>query len=53
VWRCVLSLSLSLSLKGVMVSRFRAIAREYLRTWFLPDLVGSFPFDVVIQETPR
>ena len=36
-----------------MVSRFRAIAREYLRTWFLPDLVGSFPFDVVIQETPR
>ena len=39
----------AIEVKGVIVSRFRPIANEYLRTWFLPDLVGSFPFDLVIQ----
>ena len=33
---------------GVMIRDFRAIATNYLRTWFCPDLAGSFPFDSVL-----
>ena len=35
--------------QGFVVRDFRSIAINYLRTWFLPDLAGSFPFDIVIS----
>jgi hypothetical protein len=35
--------------QGFVIRDFRAIAVNYLRTWFLPDLAGSFPFDMVIS----
>jgi hypothetical protein len=35
--------------KGVLISDPSRIARSYLTTWFLTDLVGSFPFDLVIR----
>ena len=35
--------------QGFVVRDFRSIASNYLRTWFLPDLAGSFPFDLVIS----
>jgi hypothetical protein len=34
--------------QGLIVRDFSLIAKYYLRTWFLPDLAGSFPFDNVI-----
>jgi len=37
--------------QGITVRDFRAIAANYLRTWFLLDFAGSFPFDVVFAET--
>ena len=43
-----LSFGTAFDLQGVMVKDFRAIARNYLRSWFVPDLLGSFPFDVVV-----
>ena len=34
--------------RGYIVRNQRQIAMHYLRTWFLPDFAGSFPFDQVI-----
>jgi len=34
--------------QGVMVKDLHQIAIHYLRTWFLLDIAGSFPFDKVI-----
>ena len=34
--------------QGIIVKRFRRIAHQYLRTWFIPDLAGSFPFDMLV-----
>ena len=33
--------------QGGLVTDGRAIARRYARGWLLPDLAGSFPFDLV------
>ena len=45
----VLTFVTAIEVKGVMVFKFRAIANQYIRTWFFLDLLGSFPFDVVLQ----
>ena len=34
--------------KGMLVKDLRKISKRYTRTWFAPDLGGSFPFDTVI-----
>jgi hypothetical protein len=34
--------------QGFIVREFPLIAKNYLRTWFIPDIAGSFPFDKVI-----
>ena len=34
--------------QGFIVREFSLIAKNYLRTWFIPDIAGSFPFDKVI-----
>ena len=34
--------------QGYVVRDFHIIARQYLRSWFFPDLAGSFPFDKVV-----
>ena len=34
--------------QGIIVREFSLIAKNYLRTWFIPDFAGSFPFDKVI-----
>ena len=34
--------------KGFIVRDMGKIAKNYLRTWFLPDLAGSFPFDRIL-----
>ncbi len=34
--------------QGFIVREFSWIAKNYLRTWFLPDFAGSFPFDKTI-----
>jgi hypothetical protein len=34
--------------QGFVVREFSLIAKNYLRTWFVPDIAGSFPFDKVI-----
>ena len=42
--------------QGIIVREFPLIAKNYLRTWFIPDFAGSFPFDKVItafMETDR
>jgi hypothetical protein len=36
--------------QGFMVRELPSIARNYLRTWFLPDLAGSVPFDKLIAS---
>ena len=42
--------------KGFAVRDMQKISKHYLRTWFFPDLAGSFPFDRVIvlvaQDAP-
>jgi hypothetical protein len=35
--------------QGLIVREFSVIAKQYLRTWFLADFAGSFPFDKVIS----
>ena len=35
--------------KGLMVTEFREIANQYMRSWFLLDVAGTFPFDYVLQ----
>ena len=51
---CVFMIDIALSFitaydnQGFIVREMRAIARTYLRTWFWPDLAGSFPFDIVL-----
>ena len=35
--------------QGCLVTHPPRIAAHYLRTWFLPDLAGSFPFDIVVS----
>ena len=35
--------------KGMLVRDLRKISSRYTRTWFVPDLGGSFPFDTVIS----
>ena len=34
--------------QGFIVREFSLIAKNYLRSWFLPDFAGSFPFDKTI-----
>jgi hypothetical protein len=34
--------------QGFIVREFSKIAQHYLRSWFIPDFAGSFPFDKVI-----
>ena len=34
--------------QGFIVREFSSIAKNYLRSWFLPDFSGSFPFDKTI-----
>ena len=34
--------------QGFIVREFSLIAKNYLRSWFLPDFSGSFPFDKTI-----
>jgi hypothetical protein len=34
--------------QGFIVREFSWIAKNYLRSWFLPDFAGSFPFDTTI-----
>ena len=35
--------------RGVYVHRFRRIAENYLRTWFVIDFFGSVPFDKIVS----
>ncbi len=52
---CIFMLDIALTFvtgydnQGYIVRDFRTIARNYLLTWFLPDIAGSFPFDKVIS----
>ena len=34
--------------QGFIVREFSLIAKNYLRSWFVPDFAGSFPFDKTI-----
>eukprot|EP00291_Cryptomonas_curvata_P019088 CAMPEP_0172177164 /NCGR_PEP_ID=MMETSP1050-20130122/15269_1 /TAXON_ID=233186 /ORGANISM="Cryptomonas curvata, Strain CCAP979/52" /LENGTH=380 /DNA_ID=CAMNT_0012849623 /DNA_START=228 /DNA_END=1366 /DNA_ORIENTATION=- len=34
--------------QGLVVRDFSLIAKQYLRTWFIADFAGSFPFDKLI-----
>ena len=34
---------------GYMVQNMRSIYKHYMRTWFLLDFAGSFPFDLIIS----
>jgi hypothetical protein len=36
--------------QGFIVREFSKIAQNYLRSWFIPDFAGSFPFDKVITS---
>ena len=36
--------------QGFIVREFSKIAQHYLRSWFIPDFAGSFPFDKVIAS---
>lgn len=35
--------------KGVLVTERWAIAKEYLRTWLVPDLISTFPYDWLVN----
>jgi hypothetical protein len=39
--------------RGNYVQRFRRIARNYLKTWFIVDLLGSVPFDKILAAAAR
>ena len=36
------------SSRGVLVSRPRAVAKHYLKTWFVIDFISAFPLDLVV-----
>ena len=35
--------------QGVMEKDLSLISRHYFKTWFFPDIAGSFPFDIIIS----
>lgn len=43
-----LSFNTSFFQQGMLISERKQIARYYLRTWFLPDLLTSVPFELFI-----
>jgi CRP-like cAMP-binding protein len=36
--------------EGKLLRDIRPIALHYLRTWFIPDFAGSFPFETVVAQ---
>lgn len=36
--------------KGQLITSHSAIAKRYLTTWFIPDVVSAFPYDWLLQE---
>jgi hypothetical protein len=40
----------AVEMDGVMVRDLKVIARIYVRSWFIADFAGSFPFDTVISS---
>jgi hypothetical protein len=36
--------------QGCLIRSFRKIAKNYLNSWFILDIAGSFPFDTVITS---
>ena len=37
--------------QGYMIRDMREIAKHYVRTWFIPDLLGSFPFELALDSS--
>jgi hypothetical protein len=46
----VISFNTAFYRKGVLVTDRKTIAKQYLRTWLVPDIVSTFPYDWLIQE---
>lgn len=40
-----------MSKKGEVVSNFKSIAYNYLKTWFTVDLLAALPFDLVLYAS--
>lgn len=46
----LLNFNIGITIKGKYVNKRKIIAKEYIKTWFILDVISTFPLSLVIKE---